>query len=511
MRFARFAVLALLAIRLYASGESRPLDLVPAGAPRVLPERMLGICAEPFWDHLIDDPQKVAAIKTLHAAYTRFPGGTLSNYYDWKRGSFFLEPKQDASPYYKLFAKYSQWAAEKFPKGTSFEQYKAFSDSIGADVLLEPNLETASVEDQAAWFKHLAAEGIVPTHIELGNEFWIATGMDPGVLKRWPDSPTSMRIMRQYVDAFRPYLPKGERIAVQAAGPSFQSVPDDYPPLTKRLREWDEVLKPEPWFDAVTVHLHPRITAVLGRKDAGKDPMTPAVAERNLRALMARVDDGTDNVLRELAHRLPGKEIWVTEWNPRGGDAVTSPDETEPATPAAYLHTMTRMSMALLRHPEVTQTDFYQISFLSSTPRYTMFVMGEQGYQPLPAALALTWFNQAAGGGGTFRRYLEAGNPRIPGGGAKPETYAAVEGALFRAADRATLILQNASAEARTYRIGKDLKLKTPSLVEQMAMPDLAETANRAAKVATIRPSEDIPLPAYSVTRIVWSLSERLR
>jgi hypothetical protein len=503
MKFIRLALLALLASG--ASAQSRPVDLVPVGAPRALPERILGVSAEPFWENLIDDPQKVAAIKTLHAAYTRFPGGTLCNYYDWKRGSFFLEPKPDASPYYKLFVKYSQWVAEKFPKGTSFEQYKAFSDSIGADVLMDPNLETASAQDQAEWFKHLAAEGIVPTHIELGNEFWIATGMDPDVLKRWPDSPTSMRIMRQYLDAFRPYLPKGAKIAVQAAGPSFQTVPDVYPPLTKRLREWDEALQPEPWFDAATLHLYPRLTAVLGRPDAIKDPMTPAVAERNLRALMARVDDGTDNVVRELAHRLPGKEIWVTEWNPRGGETATSQYQTQPTTPAIYLHLMTRMNMAFLRHAEVTQTEFYMVSFLANTPR-TLFVMAQGGYQPEPATLALAWFNEAANGGVTFRRYLEAGNPRVPGGGAKQETYGALEGALFRARERATLILQNASAEQRIYRIGKDLKLKTPSLVEQMALPDLAETAHRAVQVATVTPSTDIPLPPYSVTRIVWNL-----
>lgn len=510
MRFIGSTALALLAfgacLQLPASAEGRPVVLAPAGAPRALPERILGVSAEPFWESLIDDPQKVAAIKTLHAAYTRFPGGTLCNYYDWKRGLFFLQPKENASPYYRLFVNYSRRVAQKFPKGISFEQYKAFSDSIGADVLMDPNLETASVEDQVEWFKHLAAEGIVPTHIELGNEFWIATGMDRDVLKRWPDAPASMRIMRQYVDAFRPYLPKGAKIAVQATGSSFETLPDVYPPLTKRLREWDEALKPEPWFDAATLHLYPRVTAVLGRPSATKDPMTPAVADRNLRALMAHVDEGTDSVVRELAHRLPGKEIWVTEWNPRGGETATSENQVQPTTPAMSLQLVTRMNMAFLRHAEVTQTEFYMVSFLTNTPR-CLFVMEQGGYKPLPAALALAWFNEAANGGVTFRRYLEPGNPRIPGGGVKPETYAAVEGALFRARDRVTLILQNASPQQRTYRIGNDLKLKTPSLVEQVAMPDLAETALRAVHVTAIPPSIDILLPPYSVTRVRWGLT----
>jgi hypothetical protein len=504
MRPALLACASLcVVLGLRAADPPRPLNLSPAGEARALPERLFGESAEPFWEHLIDDPQKVAAVKSLHPGTTRFPGGTLCNYYDWKRGLFFLEPHPDSSAYFNLFVKYSQWVAGKFPRGISFEDYKAFSDSVGAEVVMDPNLETASVEDQTEWFKHLAAENMVPTRIELGNEYWIATGMDRHVLKRWPDEPASMRIMRQYTDAFRPYLPKGAKIAVQATGSSFQTLPDTYPPLTKRLREWDEALKPEPWFDAVTVHLYPKLTAILGRPGALDDPITPETSLRNLRALMAHVDDGTDNVLGELAARVPGKEIWVTEWNPRGGGTATDRNQIQPATPALSLQLVTRMSMAFLRHPEVTITQFYMISFLPNTPR-RLFIPGDGGYQPLPAALVLRWFSEAANGGVAFRRYLEAGAPRIPGGGVKKETYAAVEAALFRGKDRATLILQNAAADARTYKVGADLKLKTPSLIEQVAMPDLAETALRAVKVETLHPSMEIALPAYSVTRMMW-------
>ena len=177
----------LLLLSSTSLAQVRPLDLVPAGEPRTLPERILGASAEPFWDDFIRDPAKVEAIKSLHLAYVRFPGGSQSNYYDWKRGLFFVPAGANHSPYYELFVRLSSFVSRKFPKGISLEQYKAFSDSIDAEVIMVPNLETASVEDQVEWFKHLSAKGAVPAHIELGNEFWVAMGQDPVVLGRWPE------------------------------------------------------------------------------------------------------------------------------------------------------------------------------------------------------------------------------------------------------------------------------------------------------------------------------------
>ena len=58
----------LLGAAVPAAGQSRPLDLVPMGEARVLPERVLGASAEPFWDNFIRDPSKVAAVRSLHLA-----------------------------------------------------------------------------------------------------------------------------------------------------------------------------------------------------------------------------------------------------------------------------------------------------------------------------------------------------------------------------------------------------------------------------------------------------------
>ena len=103
-----------------------------------------------------------------------------------------------------------------------------------------------------------------------------------------------MRMMKQYLDAISPCLPPNAKIAVQAAASGFTVHDHPTAPFWKRIEKWDDDLRPEPWFDAVTIHLYPRLNEVVGR-GAAKDPLTPPIARRNLRALMARVDEGTDN------------------------------------------------------------------------------------------------------------------------------------------------------------------------------------------------------------------------
>ena len=490
-----------------AAGQSRPLDLVPMGEARALPERVLGASAEPFWDNFIRDPSKVAAVKSLHLAYTRFPGGSQSNYYDWKRGLFALNPGEgeNHSSYYERFVTLANFVARKFPEGISLEQYKRFSDGIGASLIMVPNLETATVADQVKWFEHLAARSAVSTHIELGNEFWVAMGQDPAVLRHWPDEPTAERTARFYLAAIRPHLPQGAKVAWQATAPGFRGEPGRHSAILERLRQWNNDLRPGPWFDAVTLHLYPRLNQVLGR-GAAEQPLTRQIAVRNLRALLARVDEGADQELNAVARRVPGKEIWITEWNPAGGEGAGSAERVETTSPAMLAHLFTRGTLTFLRHPQVTVALFFSIRVAPDKPK-SMFVAGRGALEPMPVAMAMRWLNDAANGGATFQRYVEAGNPRLPGKGVRNETYGAVEAALFRREGRATLVIQNVSDKARVWRIKPDLKLGAPSLVERLELPDLTDSIPRAARVeaVSVSPTLAVRIPPYSLTRLIWN------
>lgn len=481
--------------------EAKKLVLEKAGAERTLPERMLGASAEALIEHLLDDPQKVAALKDMHLALVRFPGGTYSNYYNWRSGVLDIEATPRSAPYKRFWARIAPKIRVAFPHGVSIEDYTKFAREAGAEVLLVPNLETSSVTDQVAWFRRMKDEGIVPHYIELGNEFWIATGMDEDVLKRWPDAPTSMRVMKEYCDALRPYFPLGGKVAVQAAGAQYWPTGSPTGDGGARLRQWDADLKPADWFDAVTIHPYPRIDQIMGVAGATKGWREPQQAMKLFRALLAHCDQGIDNVVEDVRQRMPGKEIWVTEWSTRATDfrGVDQP------SPAMHIQLVSRMTFALLRHREVKMSLFYTLNFMQRGVYHIFQPDGEGGYQPMPHLVAMRWFNEAANGGATYQRLLEAGARAVPGGGPLNEGYLEVEAGLFQKTTGTTLIVQNCSAEPRLINLAELPGSKTPQQIETLATPDLSQPPV-SETLASLQPDANgvVRLPPYSLTRMMW-------
>ncbi len=283
------------------------LHLKLVGEARPLPEKIFGANADPFIEQLTNDPSKIQEVTQTAPAVLRFPGGSLANYYDWRDGQLHLDPRPNSSSYYKFWVDLAQRIAQAHPSGTHYEQYVSFAQQVGnADILIVPNLETSSISEQTAWFNTLASENMTPKYIELGNEFWVAMGGDPNVMKVWPDEPTSMNVMHQYVQAFAPIVGTDAKFAVQASGASYNYQPNDPHPFIQRLIKWDEALAPADWFQAVTVHLYPDPNRIAS--EAGSPSR-----DQLFTLLMGRSDQGIDRALNNIAKQLPGKEIWVTE------------------------------------------------------------------------------------------------------------------------------------------------------------------------------------------------------
>jgi hypothetical protein len=499
--------LAILALTGYSLGdttptsqravEPRPLALVALGAPRDLPERILGASAEPLIEHLLDDPGKIAQIKLTAPAILRFPGGSQSNYYNWRTGLVSFPVTPASSGYMKFWAAIAPKIARAFPNGVSFEDYTPFAREVGAEVTLVPNLETSTVEEQVAWFHQLAARGILPRHIELGNEFYLAMLGDPAVMRTWPDYASSMAVMRHFEQRLRPIVGVGAKFAVQSAASAFWVVPSDRRPFFRRQLQWDADLAPANWFEAVTVHLYPvpeRLMALPGGN-------TPAGL---FSLLMSRADGGVDWVLNDTARRVPGKEIWITEWSPRGGTPPINPTTPDKVTPAMMTHLVTRMTLAFLRHAAVTQALYFMLHSTDGSPFQAYVGQREGPLQPMPATAVLGWFNNAANGGTRFQRVVETGATAQANPAGARDTYLPVEGGLFRRAGGTILILQNVADEARLYDPTQGGHQPSPRLIEMIVEPDLSNSTHRAATIVTLPPDKPVIFPPYSVIRIVW-------
>lgn len=243
----------------------------------------------------------------------------------------------------------------------------------------------------------------------------------------------------------------------------------------------------------------------MGDPWAGLTPPTGENAIPRLKAMMAQVDDGVERILQGMERRLPGKEIWITEWNSRGANAATQRGaDVELASPAMEMLLATRMALVHLRHSSVTASLFFMYDFRPQNP-FSMFVAdGGGGYAPVPTAAALRWLNEAANGGGSFQRVVEEDAKPIAGEGVVHQSYLAIEGGLFQSQDRATLILENVSANAFSLYPAILVPNKQPSTIEFMSMSNLIRTDKVPARIEHQVFAGSITITPFSVTRVVW-------
>ena len=474
------------------------LHLKLVGDARPLPEKIFGANADPFVEPQINDPRLIQAITETSPGVLRFPGGSLANYYNWQDGQLHLNPQSNSSSYYKFWVSLAALIAKKHPNGVHYEECSSIAQQIGnADILIVPNLETSSISEQTAWFQKLASENMTPKNIELGNEFWVAMGGDPNVMKVWSDEPTSMNVMHQYVQAFAPIVGTDAKFAVQASGASFNYQPNDPHPFIQRLIKWDEALAPADWFQAVTVHLYPDPNRIAA--DAGNPSR-----DQLFRLLMGRSDQGIDRVLNNIAAKLPGKEIWVTEWSPRGGSPTNlNQPQKDLVTPDMQAHLIARTMLAMLRHSELTKALYFEL-YSGNNSVFQTYVLDNGQYQPTSFAVVLQWFDQAANGGSTFQRVDDANGRPVTGLGPFSESYLPIEGGLFKSASHITLILQNASSQTYWYDGTEGGQKSAPSQVQIIIPNDFSATAHQPAQITMLNPSQTIVLPPLSIVKIVW-------
>lgn len=480
------------ALTLHALADARPL-----------PERMFGFNAPVPYDIPHEDPLFAPAVARLEPHYLRFPGGTVANYFDWRSGQLSVPRVERGASIYRTFLVQRGEPASRrlHPNGVTIEQFAALAKTAGAEIVFVPNLESSTVAEQAAWFEHMHALGIVPRQIELGNEFYLALLMDAETLRIFPDWQTTLERSKEYLDGFSRYLPAGARVAVQAAGSRFHHTED---PGTGRVHhewQWDDAMTAEPWFQAVTTHLYPGIDTVAGE---GASRGLPATLDRVYPAMLARIDAGTERVLEFLEGKLPDKEIWITEWGAFAPEATFGGVEVH--FDGMWLHMVARGMLAMLRHPAVTVATYH--SMFASGNLMSLFrrTAAPERYAAINAASLLHWFHQASRGPGVrYQRIAADGAQRIGAHGTVPgESFDDVEGGLFLRPDGRVLILHNAWGEPKRIELAQ-LGGGAPASAETLATPDLlASLEEGPPPIRRLEPAAMLEVPPYSITRLVW-------
>jgi hypothetical protein len=180
------------------------IELQPLAAARPLPDRILGANVNLFYEKMAEDPAKVAILKTMDIGTVRFPGGTDGQFWQPQTGTFEVPLDSNASFYRKFWAAIAPRLNALHPNGIQVDEAKRFLDQIGAAMVLVPNLDTSTLQVQTSWYQKLAAQHLIPSRIEMGNEAYLAMIGDPASLKRFPDEAHYLAIAKQNLDALQP-------------------------------------------------------------------------------------------------------------------------------------------------------------------------------------------------------------------------------------------------------------------------------------------------------------------
>ncbi len=489
-----------------------PVTLRTERQGRLLPKRLIGMNSPLTFALPGDDPATLQPARELGPTYLRFPGGTVSNFYDWRSGHLEVPTFAGESYLRAIMRTIADVIRARHPEPYSLQAFVKEAREIGAETIVVPNLETSTPELQGTWLERARRDGLRPALVEMGNEFFFGLMGDPESERRFPNCESTLALTRTFVEAIRPHLDDGARIAVQSASSRFYVDREPQSGTLARCWRWDQDIRGADWFDAVTAHFYPEFDCFAG---PGTSARIPEEIDRLYDALLARADSGIARALDFLEERLPGKEIWITEWSAWplsiGAWLQEKPLPELPPHPsfapfqAIWLPYIGRMLLSMLRRSAVTVILYHALSFSGGV--WGLFDRQAGGdYIPIGPCELLRWFIEAVHGA-EYHELTSEGTRRIDGGTPiSGETYSEIEGALFSRRTERTLIVQNAARSGRTVDISAVLDQHEPGSVEILLTPDfLSVLDHKLPQVATGKiASGMLDLPGPSLARIRW-------
>lgn len=153
---------------------------------RTIDERVFGVNAA-IWDSSFGDPQTLSLLQAADVRTLRFPGGSLSDTYDWKSNKSY-----DATT--GVLNSWS-WA-------TSFDAFAAVAKPLQAQVFITVNYGSGSVQDAADWVTYSnVTKNYGFKYWEVGNENYGSWEYDTHAIK-W-DPVTYATEAKNYIAAMK--------------------------------------------------------------------------------------------------------------------------------------------------------------------------------------------------------------------------------------------------------------------------------------------------------------------
>lgn len=155
-------VLILLSCISLARADIKP---EPMKAKRVcIADLSLGINANALQIRDWRDPAIIKALGELQTKILRYPGGTVSNYWNWREGWLGDNIPKNAPPQIAKF--------KKTPKRITLDTLLPALEASGTEPIFTLNLYTSDIDEQLAFLREARKLGMPVRYVELGNEYY---------------------------------------------------------------------------------------------------------------------------------------------------------------------------------------------------------------------------------------------------------------------------------------------------------------------------------------------------
>ena len=405
--------------------------------------------AEPF-----DKTSVSSAVASLLPGTIRYPGGAISNYWDWQTGTL-NQPRATTTT---VTGKTKVEQGRQRTYGFTLSTLKQLTDATGAVPIFDLNVMTSTLEDQLQMLRTAAQLGLPVRYVELGNEFYLSNS---NYVHAFPTAASYADMVASWAPAIRDAFPNAQIAAVASVSTA-----------TPREQSWNSTLLSIAGNDinAVTLHDYP------GTHSSANTPPSP-------KALLAGASidwQPVENIINSLPSHL---SVWLTEYNLSSGDLALG----SPALGTTWEHGLyiAGLDMQELASPRVELTDYWDLFGSTQDAQFSNTI------PPVitPAGSASKLINQAMKGAKGITVLSIADDPVLDG---SVQSVSGVK--VITASGGDELVLVNLGSSSVTVASGG--VIPTGASVKQLSGPLSAQSVN----LESSHVSSDLTLPSYSVT-----------
>jgi len=220
-------------------------------------------------------PNLLKQIKSIKPQIIRYPGGNVSDWWDWQTGWFINN--SDLPTRYKQLSKVSM----------GLDELKKVIDATGCQVVFVLNMISSSLSDQILMLQHAQQMGIAVKWIELGNEYNIPNSAG---MQKFKGAKLYATTSRNWISSIHNYFPLAQ-IAIVGGNSS-----------NNLISSWNTiVLKETQSANAIVLHNYPWPIKVIDANGI------------NFSLLYNQTNTIIQRKGFNIAKSLPS--VWVTEYN----------------------------------------------------------------------------------------------------------------------------------------------------------------------------------------------------